>query len=206
MNEELIQLIRKIKSILAQKEMPDNIKEKIESIYQEYFNANYIGEMKKVEDKYKEKFKGKAEVITIVLSTLESQKDKSVDKQIEKSERDILDKCVRNDKENSIIVDIIMDSIKNLKLDENNVKLKLQEIKRNFGIEDEQILEQILAEYEQYRKNIEKGKEDKNEDAHQKFVNEYRVPEGDLQKTSEIEQNTSIQEKEYEDIPENVIE
>lgn len=144
MNDELEELNRKIKIILEEKEMPKDIKEKIENVYkeyrmfyeeylkndmaiasnnvatrnvEEYFEANYEEAMKRIEGKYRERCSDKAEVITIVLSTLEAQKKEIGNDNVTRTERDILDKCVKNERENYMyannITNIVIDSIEN---------------------------------------------------------------------------------------------
>lgn len=262
MNDELERLNKKIKCILEEKDLPESIKEKIKKVYeeyrmfyeeylkndieiagqwiasnnlQEYFNKNYLEALTKIQDKYIEKCREKAEVITIVLSTLESQKNKSEDKQIEQSERDILNKCVNNDRENNrytnSVINIVIDSIENLKnqlfrtLDllrtnkqkmeyindkikviEDSAKLKLGSIKTDLDIDDNEISKQIFFEYEQYEKNEEKTNQKESENAHQEFVKEYRFSKEDLQVVPEInEYNRTAQEKEHGDLSGNVI-
>lgn len=258
MDEELIKLNSKIRFILEEKEIPAQIKEKIEKVYQEYImfynenlksdisNAsqgvasrnieeyieeNYLEAMERIKAKYKEKCTEKAEVITIVLSTLEPQKNDSKDEQMQKSERDILDNCVRNPKENYLytnnVINIVIDSIENsrnqlfrildslgttnkkmeyinsqIKLIENSAKLKLSSIKEDLDIDDEEISKQIFSEYEQYKENEEKNKQNESQNAHQTFVNKYIVSEEDLQVTQKTEEETQcIKEKVYEELP-----
>lgn len=263
MKDELMELNRKINYILEEKEMPEDIKKKIEDIYQEYrnfydeylkrditiasqgvashnieeyFEGNYIEAMATIQSKYREKCREKAEVIEIVLSTLESQKNKYEDKQIINTERDVLDKCIRNDKENYLytnkVIDIVIDSIGNsrnqlfrnlellgttqqrmeyidsrIKLIENSAKLKLGSIKTDFDIDDEQISKQIFFEYEQYKENEEKGKQqNESQNAHERFVSEYRVSEEELQVVKKVEEKDNVFiEKGYEDLPGDVI-
>lgn len=256
MDNELIKLNNKIKAILEEKELPNNIKEKIESIYQEYkiiydeyfknegiinnkkfkllnfeerFEENYLKTITTIQNKYKERCREKAEVLTIVLTTLESQKSIYEDEQMEESERDILNKCVKNDRENYIyinnIIDTVINSIENLKkelfktletlktteqkiayidskikLIENSAKLKLGLIKTDFNIQDEQILKQILFEYEQYKE--ERGNK---QNAHQKFAKKYKVQEEKLQITQK-NRGEKLKEKEHENLTDNVIE
>lgn len=262
MNDELKTLSKKIRFILEGKELPDSVKEKIEKVYQEYIafynenlkreiatasqgvashnieryiEDNYLEAMGRIQNKYRNKCSEKAEVITIVLSTLESQTSENQDEQIKSSEKDFLDNCVRNPKENYLyaenIIRIVVDSIENcknqlfrtldrlgtseqkieyvnrqIKLIENTAKLRLSSIKEDFDIDDEEISRQIFYEYEQYKQNQEKNTE-QNSNAHQKFVSEYRVSEEDLQITPKVEEgNIQIKENEYEELPGNVIE
>lgn len=260
MDNELMKLNKKIESIIEEKELPNNIKEKIENIYQEYrmiydeylkddniidnsevefrnleegFEKSHIEAITRIQGKYKERCREKIEVLTIVLSTLESQKNKFEDEQMEQSERDILNKCIKNDRENhmytSSITDIVIDSLENsknelfkileslevteqkiayietkIKLLENSAKLKLGLIKKDLNIQDEQILKQILSEYEQYK---EEKRSRQNQNAHQKFINEYKVAEEKLQMSKKIEKDIDIvKEKEYENLTGNTIE
>lgn len=261
MNDELKTLSKKIRFILEGKELPHSIKEKIERVYQEYITFynenlkreiatasqgvashnveqyiedNYLEAMGRIQNKYHNKCSEKAEVITIVLSTLESQTSENQDEQIKRSEKDFLDNCVRNSKENYLyaehIVRIVVDSIENsrnqlfrtldrlgtseqkmeyvnsqIKLIENTAKLRLSSIKEDFDIDDEEISKQIFYEYEQYKQNEEKHREE-NSNPHQKFVSQYRVSEEDLQITPKVEKDDiEIKENEYEELPGDVI-
>ena len=257
MDNELIILNKKIKSIIEEKELPNNIKEKIENIYQEYkniydeylknegiidnqkneflnfeecFEENYLKTIATIQDKYKERCREKSEVLIIVLSTLESQKSIYEDEQMEESERDILSKCVKNDRENYIyinnIIDIVINSVKNIKkelfktlellktteqkiayidakikLIENSAKLKLGLIKTDLNIQDEQIFKQILFEYEQYK---EEKRSKQKQNIHQKFAKKYKVQEEKLQTSQKIG-GENLKEKEHENLTDNVI-
>jgi len=213
MSQELTMLKRKIESLLESREFPTEIKEKIENIYQEYrnfyeeylrkeilmnsntivcnnienyFEGNYNAAINTIQNKYKERCRENAEVIGIIISTLDNR-----DEQVEKLEIDILGDYIKNDRENyseaDDIIEIVIDSIKDsknqlfraldslgtteqkleyidsqIKLIENTAKLRTAQIKEGLDLDDKNILEQIFEEYEQYK--CEKGKDDKEEE------------------------------------------
>ena len=205
MENELTMLNRKVQTMLTERRLPEEIKSMVESIFQEYrnlyesnmkedgiksseqyaayknideyFEGNAIQSMHKINNEYKEKCMDKAEIVTIILSTFESERYTDTDYEIEKSEIDALNKTVINDRENYLyieritntVIDCIEDS-KNqwfrvleglrtsnqkkeyiygqIKLIENTAKLKLGSLKEYLEVDDRQILEQILKEYE----------------------------------------------------------
>lgn len=265
MNGELTNLNKKIRLKLIQRKLPDEIKSTVENIFQEYkalyeqnmkdenalseqyvafgnvdkyFEDNKIEASRRINNEYEEKCIDIAETVTMVLTTFEPQKSIIKDEEIEKSEIDVLNRCVLNDRENYRYVEritkIVIDAIENsksqwfrtleglrtseqkkeyiysqIKLIENSAKLKLNSLKECLGVDNKQILEQILEEYETYKENKQKNGELK-QDAHQKFIEEYKVSEEELQNNARITQNEVKQveqDKEYEDgLPGNVIE
>lgn len=266
MSQKLTMLKRKIESLLENREFPIDIKEKIENIYNEYrtfyeenlrkeilmnsntiisnnienyFEENYNAAINSIQNKYKEKCRENAEVIGIIISTLDNR-----DEQVEKLEIDILGDYIKNDRENyseaDDIIEIVIESIKDsknqlfrtldslgtteqkmeyidtqIKLIENTAKLRVTEIKEGLDFDDKNILEQIFAEYEQYKcengkKDEEKAKDGQEQEksSHQKFVDQYRVSEEDLIITKKEDLEDKIkreQEKEYEELPGDVI-
>ena len=257
MDGGLSKLNKKIKSTLEEKDLPEHIKKEILDIFnqcqrlcedyineylkletnrntfeniQRYINRNQTETILKIRAKYKERYKEKAEVITIVLSTLEAQKDKK----IEKSEIDILEKCIRNSKENDLnannITNIVIDSIQSMKkqlfkglellktdkekieyiasqvkLIENSAREKLASIKADLDVQDEEILNQILFEYEQYKESKIKQSDNTIQNAHQRFVNEYKISQDDLQISSKAVENTNYVQEKDEDLDNNII-
>ena len=256
MDDELSKLNKRIKLMLEKKDIPEHVKKELLDIYdecrrlsQEYINEyfkldtnrntrenikKYIDKnqneaISKISAKYKEKYKEKAEVINIVLSTLESQSDK----QIEKSERDILEKCVRNSKENDLIanniISIVMDSIGSMKKQlfkalellesdkekieyittqvkviENNARKKITSIKADFNIQDQEILEQILLEYQKYKETKIKQDREVNKNSHKTFINEYKVLQDNLKIKPKTQETASNLTKKDENINDDI--
>ena len=266
MSQELTMLKRKIESLLENREFPTDIKDLIENIYNEYrafyednlrkdilmnsntivcnnvenyFEGNYNEAINTIQNKYKEKCRENAEIIGMIISTLDNR-----DEQVEKLEIDILGEYIKNDRENyseaDDIIGIVIDSIKDsknqlfraldslgtteqkmeyidtqIKLIENTAKLRVAEIKEGLDFDDKNILEQIFTEYEQYKfenskneKEEAKNSQEQEKSSHQKFVDQYRVSEEDLiiTKKEDLEEINKKQEKEYEELPGNVIE
>ena len=212
MSQELTMLKRKIESLLENREFPTDIKDLIENIYNEYrafyednlrkdilmnsntivcnnvenyFEGNYNEAINTIQNKYKEKCRENAEIIGMIISTLDNR-----DEQVEKLEIDILGEYIKNDRENyseaDDIIGIVIDSIKDsknqlfraldslgtteqkmeyidtqIKLIENTAKLRVAEIKEGLDFDDKNILEQIFTEYEQYK--FENSKNEKEE-------------------------------------------
>lgn len=259
MEDRLVSLNKKIRFILEEKSLPENIKKAVEKVYQEYreffeenikpdilaneqvvavinieryFEGKYEEALRNINDKYKDRCIEKAEVTNLVLSTIESQKSENLDKQIKKDETSMIESCIKNDKSNYLYNDYIINKViasiessknqmfrvleelkinnqrmqyiyEKIKLIENTAKLSLGRLKEELDIDDEQILRQIFDEYEQYKQNKE---ENENKSEHQKFVEQYTVPPEDLQRKSDLEPNSTSQEKQYESLPDNVIE
>jgi len=237
MDNELISLTKNVKFILEEREMPIEIKNMVESIFQEYrslyeknmkgneialyeqyvalknvdeyFEENFIQVMRKINNEYKEKCMDKAEIITMIISTLEPKDDKNKDTEIEESEKDVLNKCIINSKENHLyiehITNYVIDSIENsknewfrileslrtshqkkeyiygqIKLIENSAKLKIGGLKELLEIDDRRIFDEIMSEYEQYKQNNGPKSE------HQKFAKE-------LQKNVNVDEKKAMQ-------------
>ena len=264
MNSEIANLNKKIKFILKARELPEEIKNTIEGVFQEYkalyeqymkeenrlseqyvafrnvdeyFESNKLEANHRINNEYKEKCEDKAEIITMIISTFEPKDDKNKDTEIEESEKDVLSKCIINSKENHLyierITNSVIDSIENsknqwfrvleslrtshqrkeyiysqIKLIENSAKLKIGSLKELLEIDDRRIFDQIMSEYENYRCNRQENSEsEKNE--HQKFVDEYKVSQEELQKNAQIQENINQQNKKVQeniDLPGNVIE
>lgn len=194
---------------------------------EEYFEGNCIEANRQIKLKYEEKCNRKMEIIATVLSKLESKEDETI-----KLEQSFLHDCMKSDRENyayaDSVINIIVDSIENsrnqlfrtlellgttqkrmeyiysrIKLIENTAKLKLDSIKTDFDIDDEQIAQQIFLEYEQYKQQ--ERKENKPQNAHDIFVNKYIVPKEEMQAIEEIQPKEKNIEKEYEDLPGDII-
>lgn len=225
MDNQLIKLRKRINDILKQRELPENIKEEIKKVYQEYktfyeeyiktdinskseftatrnfeeyFEENFIKTISDIDKKYKDRCDEIIEVAEVMLPA---------------GEISILQTYVKNDKTNYMhaknIVEIVINSIEKSKnemfkvlervktdnqkieyinekieLIKNTIRLKLGELKTELDIDDEQILNQILAEYEEYK------------NGHQKFVSKYKVSEDELNKSQETQdEKEEIQEK-----------
>lgn len=144
MEEELNDLNKKIRYIVNEKQIPDEIRKKIDNVYksyrtfyesylkndmemiskgvaarnvEEYFDANYVEAIKKVEEKYKERCSKKVEEIAKVLSTLEEQRKQIDGENIDKIKRSRVSECIKNDREDygyiTFVTDTVIDSIEN---------------------------------------------------------------------------------------------